>query len=173
MSDTAPDAAPAADVSTGETPAATADASNDRAPVIEGEFDADRASRLIGKLRQEIEELKPLATKAKELEDSKKSETQRLQERAESLEKQYAQAQNELLRLKVAAEKGLPPKLAARLTGTNIEELEADADELLNLVATKKPSASAGDTLVGTRTPPAAAPDADAIVDKLRAAGRL
>lgn len=124
-------------------------------------------------LEARLKEMEPLVAKARELEEAQKSETQRLQERADNAEKLAAETQRELMRLRVASEKGLPPKLAARLTGNTIEELEADADELLNLVPTKKPSASADDTLVGTRTPPAAAQDVDAIVDKLRAAGRL
>jgi hypothetical protein len=125
-------------------------------------------------LEARLKELEPLAAKAKELEESQKSEAQRLQERAEAAERAAQEANAQLLRRDVAASKGLPPQLAARLRGTTTEELEADADELLAIVAPKPPAAGrAGDALVGTRTPPAAAPDADAIVDKLRAAGRL
>ncbi len=125
-------------------------------------------------LEAKLKELEPLAAKARELEESNKSEAQRLQERAEAAERAAQEAQSRALRIEVASAKGLPAQLAARLTGSTQEELEADADALLALVAPKQPATGKpGDALVGTRTPPAAPQDADAIVDKLRAAGRL
>lgn len=73
-----------------------------------------------------------------EYEDRDKTESQRLSERAEAAEKRAGQAESRLLRLEVAARKGLPAQLAARLQGDTEEELEEDADSLLELVAEKK-----------------------------------
>lgn len=66
-----------------------------------------------------------------ELEDANKSEVQRERDKAAAAEARAAQAETRIARLEVAAEKGLGPKLAARLVGSTREELEADADELL------------------------------------------
>ena len=44
-----------------------------------------------------------------------------------------------MLRLEIAAEKGLTPAQARRLVGNTREELEADADELLEAFGAKKP----------------------------------
>jgi len=98
------------------------------------EFDAERAKAKIAKvnaeaanLRKRLKELEPLANKAKEIEDSQKSETERLREELDALKKSAADAN----RLRVALAKGLTEKQAARLVGSTIEELEADADELI------------------------------------------
>jgi hypothetical protein len=57
--------------------------------------------------------------------------SQALTERIAAMEERTAKAELEALRLKVAADKGLSPKQAARLRGATRDELEADADELL------------------------------------------
>ncbi|MEV7250775.1 hypothetical protein [Streptomyces cyaneofuscatus] len=75
-----------------------------------------------------------LATrKAAELTDAERlqaekdaAETARL-----TAERERDEARAEALRITVAATKGLTPKQAARLQGSTKEELEADADELL------------------------------------------
>ncbi|WP_064075907.1 capsid assembly scaffolding protein Gp46 family protein [Prescottella equi] len=65
------------------------------------------------------------------LRDGEKSELQREKERADAAEKRSKELEDDKLRRDVAADKGLPAKLAARLRGSTKEELEADADELL------------------------------------------
>lgn len=75
--------------------------------------------------------------KLQELDDKDKSELQKAVERAEAAEARADQAESRILRLEVAAAKGLTPAQAKRLVGASKEELEADADELL---ATFKPS---------------------------------
>lgn len=95
------------------------------------EFDPDKAWRLIQNLRKEKDELKPLAAKARQLEEAQKSEQEKLQERLTSLEQQHQQATVEAARLKVALSKGLTEVQARRLVGATLEELEADADDLL------------------------------------------
>src|SRR5690606_24772690 len=72
--------------------------------------------------------LREKAARYDELEESQKSETQRLQEQLAALQKEAAESALRAERADVAAEKGVP---AALLTGTTREELEAAADALL------------------------------------------
>lgn len=90
----------------------------------------------------EVERLKKALAKAnkdsernrkrlKEYEDAEKTEQQRLQERAETAERNATDLEIKLARADVAAEKGLTARQARRLQGSTREELGADADELL------------------------------------------
>jgi hypothetical protein len=72
-----------------------------------------------------------LEARLKEFEDRDKTEAQKLAERAEKAEAELATLQAASLRAEVALEKGLTPAQAKRLIGSTREELEADADELL------------------------------------------
>lgn len=74
---------------------------------------------------------KDAAKRLAELEDADKSEIQRERDKAAAAEARANAAETRADRLEIAAEKGLSPKLAARLVGATREELEADADELL------------------------------------------
>lgn len=101
-------------------------------------FDPEIAKAKIAKvnseaanLRKRLRELEPLAAKAKELEDANKSDTEKLTERVTAAEKEAGTTRTELMRLRVGMRKGLTEKQAARLVGATVEELEADADELL------------------------------------------
>lgn len=114
-----------------ETPEDAASEKEARQPKIEGEYDPERAARLIGKLRQEIEDLRPLATKAKELEDAQKSEQQRLMERAEAAESERRRLESAVHRLRIAAKNGIPEELAELLGDGDEESLEARAKALL------------------------------------------
>lgn len=71
------------------------------------------------------------AKKLKEIEDSKKSDIEKLTEAQRTAERERDEANLRALRLEVAAEKGLTPAQAKRLVGGTKEELEADADELM------------------------------------------
>lgn len=83
-----------------------------------------------------------LEARLKEFEDRDKTESTRAIERAEAAEKAAAAAEARALRLEIAAEKGLTPAQAKRLVGESREELEADADELLE---TFKPQSTSDD----------------------------
>lgn len=85
-----------------------------------------------------------LEARLKEFEDRDKTESTRAIERAEAAEKAAAAAEARALRLEIASEKGLTPAQAKRLVGESREELEADADELLETF--KPPTASDDDT---------------------------
>lgn len=108
-------------------------------------------------LEKQLAELAPLrqiaAALAGEKEPTGKSEVQLLQERFDAYEKQLADERLARWRAEIAAEKGLPAKLAARLTGSTREELEADADELKAFIPPDKPSTPAPDPTQGARGP--------------------
>lgn len=84
-----------------------------------------------------------LEARLKEFEDRDKTESTRAIERAEAAEKAAAAAEARATRLEIAAEKGLTPAQAKRLVGDTREELEADADELLE---TFKPASTDDDS---------------------------
>jgi ATP-dependent helicase YprA (DUF1998 family) len=86
------------------------------------------------KARAAEKQLSELQKRLQEFEDRDKTEAQKLAERAAAAEKSAADAQTELMRYRVAADKKLPAELAARLRGSTPEEMAADADELLALL---------------------------------------
>ena len=123
--------------------------------------------RALAKANKEAETLR---LKLQEFEDRDKSEAQKLAERADAAEKRAAEIEGRALRLEVAAEKGLTPAQAKRLTGSTREELEADAEELKSMFAPSvAPSGAALD--LGVRGAPAAA-GGDMNQALRRAAGR-
>lgn len=84
-------------------------------------------------------ELEPLAAQAQEFEEQKKTAEQKAAEKAAIAEKRAEDAEGRAMRLEVAAEKGLTPAQAKRLTGSTREDLEADADELLAMFSPAEP----------------------------------
>jgi hypothetical protein len=98
-------------------------------------FDPAKAWKLIQNVRGDVEKFKSerdtLAKKVKEHEDSSKSASEKLEERASTAEQQLSAAQREAARLRIALKKGLTETQAKRLVGDTEEELEKDADELL------------------------------------------
>lgn len=78
---------------------------------------------------------KELADKWREYEQSQKSDHEKLAEELERAKVEAANASAELVRLKVAAEKGIPADALDLLPGSSREELEAAADKLLSLIA--------------------------------------
>ena len=104
---------------------------NDRAaePLGEGgkkALDAERREKRAAEKRANEAE-----ARLKEIEDRDKSEAQKLADRADAAERRAAELEARTLRLEVAAEKGLTPGQAKRLVGKTREEIEADADDLL------------------------------------------
>lgn len=92
------------------------------------------AQDYIRRLRQENaakrNELKTVSGELKTYQDKDKTEQQKLADRIQEAESAAATAAATALRYEVAAEKGLPLSLAARLQGGNKDELSADADKL-------------------------------------------
>lgn len=87
----------------------------------------------------------------KEVEDRDKSDSEKLADRIAASEKRAEEAERRALRAEVAQEKGLTAAQAKRLSGDTREDLETDADELLEVF---KPERSASG-------PPSKRPTAD------------
>ncbi|MEU4568670.1 hypothetical protein [Micromonospora sp. NPDC023956] len=108
---------------TGGDPSTTPPAPSDKAPKWEGDFDPDKAARLVANLRDELAAVKG---RLKTREDAEKSDLQKAQERAEKLA-----ADLKAERQKDAAKSHkLPASLAKHLTGETAEEIAASAKAL-------------------------------------------
>ena len=98
-------------------------------------LDADALRAELKKTREEAAKHRVAArearARAKEYEDQNKTEAQKLQERAETAEKALTAANRAALVASVALKKGLTEAQSKRLIGDTKDELEADADELL------------------------------------------
>ncbi|MEU8525261.1 hypothetical protein AB0C77_06610 [Streptomyces sp. NPDC048629] len=88
--------------------------------------------------RAATRQLDDLSKRIKEFEDRDKSDLDKLTERATTAEQAATAAQGRLLRYEVAAAKQLPPGFAGRLQGSTKEELEADADALLEALGAQQ-----------------------------------
>lgn len=110
-------------------------------------FDEARARAKITESNREAQalraRLKEAEAKVSEFEQQGKSEMERAIARAEQAERALAEAEAGRLRMQVAAEKGVPAQLAGRLTGSTLEEIQADADELLAAFPQQQPAAPA------------------------------
>lgn len=88
-----------------------------------------------GKLKAEVEELRPL--KAATQTDSERWEA-KFQEVSQELEQlrsfRSARERDDLVR-EIAEEKGLPTRFINRIKGTDAEEIAADVDDLLNVLS--------------------------------------
>jgi hypothetical protein len=138
-----PPADPGATPATGDPPAADPTA----APPATGDGLGDTGKKLLGEMRAQIKELEK-QNKALQERDPVKAIAEALGVKpqqgvvgVDALAEQVTQMQRDLaseragrLRAEVAAERGLPPALAARLQGTTRDELEADADALKALI---------------------------------------
>lgn len=114
----------------------------------------------------------------KQIEDSQKSAEQKSAEALAAAQASASEAAAKALRYEVAAAKGLDLALAARLSGSTLEELEADADALMTLIP-KAPEATppalpTGPTVPGQQpgSPQTPALVTQADVDALGAAGK-
>jgi hypothetical protein len=133
------------------------------------DFDPEKAWKLITNLRADVDRHKKRAdtaeSKLKEIEDSKKSESERDAEARAAAEKKAADAELDVTRLRVAMSKGLSETQAKRLVGTTKEELEADADELLETFKSEgdggSGSGSGGGGRPKEKLKPGAAPEAE------------
>ena len=96
----------------------------------------DRAAR-----QPDYDDLKAKAAKFDQAEADKLSEVEKATTRATSAETRAEKAEREALTLRVAIDKALPAALVDRMKGSTREELEADADALLELV---KPPGAGG-----------------------------
>lgn len=106
-------------------------------------LERERQARRAAEAR--LKELEPLAAKAKELEDAKKTETEKLTAKIDELTTKLEASDLRALRAEVAREKGLSARQAERLRGKTRDELVADADDLLETFTPAKGSESGKD----------------------------
>ncbi|MDG4801714.1 hypothetical protein [Micromonospora sp. WMMD980] len=108
---------------TGTTPPAPAD----KAPKWEGEYDPEKAARLVANLRAELDGVKG---KLKTREDAEKSELQRAIERAEAAEAEAGKLRTASAITEAVKAHGLPAQLAKYVTGATEDEINASAKAL-------------------------------------------
>ena len=111
----------------------------DGADPTDDTFDAERAKAKIAKanseakaLRDRLKAAEEKASRLDEIENEGKSEVEKLTSKVAEFERKAHEADARAMRAEVAASKGLTPAQAKRLVGSSLEELEADADELLD-----------------------------------------
>lgn len=96
--------------------------------------EADKWRELARKHEKDSRARAGAAEKLAALEESQKTEAQKVAERADAAEKRAAESERNLARYRVAVAKKLPAELVDRLRGDTEEEIAADADALLALV---------------------------------------
>ena len=101
---------------------------------------------------------KAAEAKVQEFEEKDKSELEKLTGKLTKAETKAAEAESKLLRFTVAAEKQIPAEAVDLLQGTTREDLEANADKILELVKSRNANEEKPDFDGGAREP---APDAD------------
>lgn len=93
------------------------------------------------KYRSQVKELEPLAAKARELEESKKSDLEKAQERIAQLEAAAQAAQAQAVRAKVASATGVPAELLPE--GGDEDSLTAAAQALVSWAKKQAPEKKA------------------------------
>jgi len=122
-------------------------------------FDAEYVKNLraqAAKYRTEAKANADAAARLAALEESQKTEAQKLAEERDAIKAERDALRGEAMRARVALSKGLAADLADRLRGSTEEELSEDADRLLALVKPAGPPRF-GDADLGVRTPTPAA----------------
>lgn len=121
-------------------------------------FDADYVAKLrkeAASYRSKVKELQPLAEKARELEESQKSEVEKAAQRAAEAEARAAAYERQITRDRIARDKGLA-EFAEFLTGDTEEDIAAAAERLAALIPPRPPGRPV-EALQSGNTPPAAA----------------
>ncbi len=111
-------------------------------PQGNAEIDWKKEARKWESRAKEAQAFKEQADKWREYESSQKTEHEKMAEELARLKAEASQASAELLRFKIASEKGITGDATRLLKGSTQEELEAEAELLLSLIAdqSKKPS---------------------------------
>lgn len=111
----------------------------------------EKVRREAAKYRTENRDLKPLADKARDMEEANKTELQKLTDQSSKDKADATAARDELARIRVAISKGLPLELASRLQGADETEMNEDADRLLEVMKPATPQGSADGGARGTQ----------------------
>lgn len=101
----------------------------------------------------DYDELKAKAGKVDEQEAANKSELDKMREQLETVTKAQVESDRKALRAEVAMAKGLTAAQAKRLAGDTREELEADADEILEAFPVATNDSSTKSKTVPTNRP--------------------
>jgi len=121
---------------------------------VEETLDVERAKAKIAKANKEAEGLRrrlhEAEQKVAEFEDRDKTELEKLTDQLQTERQRAQEAQSQLLRFQVAADKKVPPEAIDLLSATTKEELEAQADRILEIATKPEPPPSFDG---GTRDP--------------------
>jgi hypothetical protein len=128
-------------------------------------FDAERAWNKLQAQEADKAKIKERAEKAeaelKKRDDATKSDQEKLEERVGGAEKERDEAKADAARLRVALKKGLTETQARRLVGETEEELEKDADELLESFKDEEGAGGEAPRTPRERMRPGAAPSSE------------
>ena len=124
---TTPEAKPEAPPEDPKVPAGA-----DNPDAVKNALNAERKAAKDAKRRAEAAE-----AKVREYEEANASELEKAQAKVAKAEQAKAEAEARLTRFEVASEKEVPPKLVPLLTATSREELEAQADLIIENAKTE------------------------------------
>lgn len=96
----------------------------------------DRVGRVQAKYA-DYDELKAAAAELAKIKDAQKSEAERVAEALETAQREAATARLEAARFRAAAEHGITGKYASLLSGSDVDELNQNAELLGELIAAK------------------------------------
>jgi len=143
--------------STGEAQGTSTEATEFKAPASQAELDEIVSKRLARERAKysDYADVKAKAAKFDEVEESKKSDLDKLTGKLTKAEQRAIEAEQKLLKSEVAREKGVP---VALLTGSTKEELEAAADALISFrgeqtTSEEQPAGPSSSALGDTRQP--------------------
>lgn len=114
------------------------------------EVDASEVERLRAALKKANGEAEKNRLKLKAVDDAKLSEIEKAQRDAAEATQELAKLRTSSLRQQAAIDTGLPAKWIGRLTGDTLEDLTADANEIL--ADLNKPRKPAPDASQGARS---------------------
>lgn len=141
------------DTDTSKTGSTAPDDTKGKAPKFDGEFDAERAARLIENLRADLDKIKSERDEARATltskEDAEKSEVEKAVARAERAEAALKAAQTEAARATVARKHEIPDDLLPFLTGETPEDMEKAAEALAKYAGKSKESKDEEENLPG------------------------
>lgn len=110
------------------------------APTVDLQAELEKWKAMSRKNEERAKANENAAKRLSEIEESQKTEIEKAVARADEAERRAHIIELESTRNQVALSKGLTPSQAKRLIGSTLEELEADADELLADLKANKPA---------------------------------
>lgn len=106
----------------------------------DGEFDEERASRLIANLEQQVESLREKASKHDEAEKAKLGDVERLTAELKEASDGRSKAETKLAKITAGVNAGLSIAQSQRLSGEKPEDFESDAKAFAEELGIKTPS---------------------------------